>query len=136
MAGGFPNRIRLPDRRLAVVEDLAWAGRVWSLGLGFDGAGRVREIFLDGAKPGSGIDALVADGCVALSLLLQHGVSAAELARHLGRESVERQAPAASILGAAAVAAAAVERDEGNAAAATYAAAEIAAALVAPGARP
>ena len=47
--------------------------------------GRPGEIFITGAKSGSGMDAVLADGAVAVSLALQHGVTPAELAKSLAR---------------------------------------------------
>lgn len=93
------SRARLPDRRPAVVATLDWQGRTWLLGCGFDRGGRVREVFLNGPKIGSDQEALLADGCVLISLLLQHGLDAPELASHLGREGIAPGAPAASPFG-------------------------------------
>ena len=43
--------------------------------------GRIAEIFIDAAKPGSAIAEFANDAAVLASLLLQHGVTAAEI-RH------------------------------------------------------
>ena len=63
---------------------------------------RTREIFLSSRKVGSDAEGLAHDGAIALSLLLQMGMSATELALHLGRQGADAQAPAASFLGLAA----------------------------------
>ena len=44
-----------------------------------------RELFLTGGKEGSTLDALLADAAVAISVALQHGVSAKALAKSAGR---------------------------------------------------
>ena len=54
------------------------------------------EVFTHGAKVGSAMDALLDDACVAVSLLLQHGVEPEGLATSMGRVG---DAPA-SIIGA------------------------------------
>ena len=71
--------------------------RTYSVTIGFDQAGQPGEVFAHGAKVGSAMDLLIDDGAVLLSLLLQHGVKPADLARSLGR--IDGTAPA-SILGA------------------------------------
>ncbi len=54
-------------------------------------------MFCHGAKVGSGMDMLIDDACVMLSLLLQHGIEPQALAHSMGR--LENGAPA-SIIGA------------------------------------
>jgi hypothetical protein len=78
-------RIRLPNRRVALAEEIAFEGHVWRISLGLDAAGHAREIFMDGSKAGSPLERLLDDACVAVSLLLQHGVPAAGLWASLGR---------------------------------------------------
>ena len=78
-------RTRLPNRPGALAEEAAFEGHVWRISLGFDKAGQVRELFMDGSKPGSPLERLLDDACVAVSLLLQHGVPAAGLWASLGR---------------------------------------------------
>jgi len=56
------------------------------------------EVFTHGAKVGSAMDGILDDVCIALSLLLQHGVEPAELATSMGRLG-DGKAPA-SIVGA------------------------------------
>lgn len=89
MVGGLGRR-RLPGRRLAVTETIAFvcgSGDVaeYQATVGFDELGRPREVFLFGAKDGSDMAAALADTAVALSVALQHGVSAAAMARSVSR---------------------------------------------------
>ena len=108
------SRARLPDRRPSVVAAIEWQGRSWLVGAGFDGGGRIREVFLNGPKIGSDAEALLADGCVLISLLLQHGLEVGDLARHLGREGVGPGAPMASPLGHIAAELVGVEAEAGK----------------------
>lgn len=92
------TRHKLPDRRPAVTMELVHDFRAYSVTIGFDIAtGRIGEVFTHGAKIGSSMDAILDDACVALSLLLQHGVEPAELAASMGR-SGDGHTPA-SIIG-------------------------------------
>ena len=52
----------------------------------FPTTNRVGEVFTHGAKVGSAMDAILDDACVALSLLLQHGVAPSALAASMGRD--------------------------------------------------
>lgn len=92
------TRTRLPTRRLSETVALTFAGTAHRVTIGFFPDGRPGEVFADGGKPGSMIDALLADASVAVSLLLQHGVEPAALAHSLGRLG-DGTSPA-SILGA------------------------------------
>ena len=110
------TRQRLPDRRLAHHERVTWRGAPWDFAFGVDGAGHVREVFLDGGiKPGSESWALIEDVCVLVSLMLQTGMGAGDLAAHLARESNLPGEPAASLAGLIADTAARVEAEEGAA---------------------
>lgn len=68
--------------------------------VGYFADGRPAEVFCHGAKVGSGMDLLIDDACVALSMLLQHGADPMALAHSMGR--LGGCAPA-SIIGALAV---------------------------------
>lgn len=92
-------RQRLPDRRPSVTTELVHECRSYSVTIGFDPAtGRIGEVFTHGAKVGSAMDGILDDACVALSLLLQHGVEPAELASSMGQLG-DGKSPA-SIIGA------------------------------------
>ncbi len=92
------NRARLPNRLQNETATLTFAGTVYRVTVGFNPDGRPGEVFADGAKPGSMMDALLADASVTVSLLLQHGVEPAALAHSMGRLG-DGTSPA-SILGA------------------------------------
>jgi hypothetical protein len=81
---GAPARERLPNRRLNITDVAQWRGRTWMLCIGFDRAGRAREVFIDGNKTGSEFEGLLDDACVLLSILLQTGVPTGDVGRHLG----------------------------------------------------
>ena len=79
------TRTRLPHRRPSETVDLAFDGHHFAVTVGFYPDGRPGEVFTAGVKVGSHLDAILADACVALSLLLQHGVEPAAVARTMGR---------------------------------------------------
>jgi len=102
-------RIDLPNRRPHFSEEFEWSGRTWRLGLGFDEAGAVREIFLEGPKAGTELQVLAVDAGIVLSRLLQRGDTVAEIARSLnGLGETGDAAP--SLIHAAAAHAARAER--------------------------
>ena len=104
------GRLELPNRRPHLVESFEWNNRAWRLGLGFDDAGAVREIFLEGPKAGTDLQALAVDAGIVLSRLLQRGDSVAEIARSLnGLGETGDAAP--SLLHAAVAHAARAERE-------------------------
>jgi hypothetical protein len=93
------TRIPLPDRRPSLTINLSYENRSYSVTFGFDiRNNRVAEVFTHGAKIGSGMDRLLDDACVALSLLLQYGVEPISLAASMGRLG-DGKSPA-SIIGA------------------------------------
>ena len=93
------TRTRLPDRRPSLTMQLVYEANTYAVTLGFDVANeRVGEVFTHGAKIGSAMDRMLDDICVALSLLLQHGVLPDALASSMGR--LGDGASPASIIGA------------------------------------
>ncbi len=80
------TRTRLPERRPNFTTQIEYESRAYSVTFGFDiRSGRIAEVFTHGAKVGSGMDRILDDACVALSLLLQHGAEPAALASSMGR---------------------------------------------------
>jgi hypothetical protein len=68
------TRVRLPDRRPSFTTVLVYENNPYSVTLGFDvRADRIAEVFTHGAKVGSGMDRLLDDVCVALSLCCSMG---------------------------------------------------------------
>lgn len=94
-----PIRASLPARRKNETQDLTWSGKVWTVTVGFDEFGLAREIFADGSKVGSEMEALLDDACILVSMLLQSGWHITDLVDRLSREATDPDAPAASILG-------------------------------------
>ncbi len=79
-------RKRLSNRRPSHTETLAVAGQTFTATVGFDPQnGEPRELFMTAGKEGSTLNALLADAAVAISVALQHGVSAKALAKSVGR---------------------------------------------------
>ena len=93
------TRQRLSDRRPNLTVPFVYDGGAYSTTIGFDVRDhRIAEVFIHGAKVGSGMDRILDDACVALSLLLQHGVDPGELTSSMGRLG-DGKTPA-SIIGA------------------------------------
>ncbi len=92
------TRQRLPDRRPSETIDVEFDDVGYSVCIGFyTDDGRPGELFSAGAKIGSSMDALLDDLSILLSLLLQHQVPPAQIARSMGR--LNGKVPA-SIVGA------------------------------------
>lgn len=91
------TRMRLPDRRFAETVVLEHSGTRFMVTVGFYPDGRPGEVFTHGARSGSNLDALLADACVVVSCLIQHGVEPRDLAASMGRLG---NAEPASIIGA------------------------------------
>jgi hypothetical protein len=79
------TRIRLPDRRAAETIQIEHNGTRFILTIGFYPDGRPGEVFTHGIRTGSSLDALLADACVVVSCLIQHGVVPRDLAASMGR---------------------------------------------------
>ena len=80
------QRTRLPTRRECHIETLEVAGQSFTACIGFDPeTGQPRELFLDGGKQGSQVDALLSDAATAISIALQYGVPPAALVKSVGR---------------------------------------------------
>jgi hypothetical protein len=91
------TRQRLPDRRAAETIQLEHGGQRFTVTVGFYPDGRPGEVFTHGIRTGSTLDALLADACVVVSCLIQHGVEPRDLASSMGRLG---NAEAASVIGA------------------------------------
>ncbi len=92
-----PERQRLPNRRENETVDLVFDGHRYHVTIGFAPDGWPGEVFCHGGKVGSGMDLILDDACVALSLLLQYGIEPRDLGHSMGRLG---GGAAASIIGA------------------------------------
>ena len=101
------TRVRLPDRRFAETVALEHGGTRFMVTIGFYPDGRPGEVFTHGARSGSNLDALLADACVVVSCLIQHGAEPRDLAASMGRLG---NAEPASVIGAVLDLVAACER--------------------------
>ncbi len=91
------SRQRLPDRRAAETVQIEHGGQRFTVTIGYYPDGRSGEVFTHGIRTGSTLDALLADACVLLSMLMQHGIEVPELASGMGRLGSSEPA---SIIGA------------------------------------
>jgi len=90
--------------RKAITETIVIGNATIAASIGFDETGRPAEVFLSGAKDGSGMAAILDDASVVISVALQHGISAAALAKSIARIPENLEGPAikpASPIGAA-----------------------------------
>ncbi len=107
-----PTRTRLPNRRPALTLDIETGDCRATATIGFDEAGRPREVFLIGGKAGSDMAKILDDVAVLISIALQHNIAASVLARSVGRQPPvpllpsdldlpgdDRDRPAATVLG-------------------------------------
>lgn len=92
------TRTRLPNRRPNETAELEFGSVQYAATLGYFPDGRPGEVFMHGPKVGSTMDGLLDDGCILVSLLLQHGVEPSQLAASMGRLGDGRSP--ASIIGA------------------------------------
>lgn len=92
-AGQGGLRAPLPGRRLNQTFGFEDAdGRRYDVTLGYRPNGCLGEIFLTGAKSGSGLDIMMRDAAIAVSLALQHGCPVAVLRNAFLREEDGRPA--------------------------------------------
>ena len=91
------TRESLSQRRPSLTVDLNFGGRRYAATIGYFPDGRPSEVFAKGAKIGSGMDAILDDASILVSLLLQHGVEPAAISKSMSRI---RDGEAASVVGA------------------------------------
>ena len=82
-------------------------GQTFNCSFSFDREGVIREAFMRSTKEGNDFSALMVDSAIILSMLLQHGLSMADMVRALGEDS---SGGAQSALGAIARAGAALDQ--------------------------
>jgi hypothetical protein len=75
------GRERLPDRRGSLLFQFEHSGVEYTATVSKFSDGRLAEIFIDSGRPNSQLAELSNDAAVLASLLLQHGVTVAEI-RH------------------------------------------------------
>ncbi len=92
------TRARLPNRRVHETREFEFRGLRYSVGIGRFDDGSVAEVFLECAKAQSHSDADARDAAIAISLGLQHGVSAESLLSSVTRDS---HGEPSSVIGAA-----------------------------------
>ena len=100
------TRTRIATRRPSVTRDVTWTtthgSQSFSLTFGFHPeTARLSEVFYsDGQRVGSQLQHEISDGCVLISLLLQHGATPDAIGHSLSRIPVLGQDAPASVIGA------------------------------------
>src|SRR5215471_3523239 len=79
------QRRQLPTRRLWETRDIETGNARLSATIGFYPEGIPAELFMGGAKDGSGLAAILDDASVVISIALQHGIPARALAKSISR---------------------------------------------------
>ncbi len=77
-------RTKPDQRRYSITTDVDFEGHTWTMTVGFYDDGSPCEVFAAGSKVGTLMDTAFSDACVLISLLLQHGISLAEIKKSLG----------------------------------------------------
>lgn len=98
------TRQRLPNRRMAETREIAVNSLKIAATVGFDEQGQPLEVFLSGAKDGSGLAAILDDASVLISLALQYQIPVSALRKSVARVPERFDGPAtaaASPIGAA-----------------------------------
>ena len=81
-----PERQRLPNRRDNRHATVELSGQQFNICIGLDPeTGQPHELFLNGGKEGSQVDALFSDAAIIISIALQYGVPIQALAKSVGR---------------------------------------------------
>lgn len=78
-------RNQLPSRRGSLHFEFHFEQMKFHVSVSPDGAGDVREVFVDPSKQGSTIAAIMRDAAVAISIALQHGASVDEIREAMTR---------------------------------------------------
>jgi hypothetical protein len=94
-------RETLPPRRHAVTREIRWPpdrghGQI-QVSIGFYADGRPAEVFVNGCKAGTDVQAVARDASIIMSMALQHGVPLGSVLKAISRDERGR---AASLIGA------------------------------------
>ena len=85
-----PQRRQLPTRRQSETHDVEVGNTRLSATISFYyPEGISAELFMGGAKDGSGLAAILDDASVVISIALQHGIPASALAKSIARVPVD-----------------------------------------------
>lgn len=94
-------RESLPNRRVTVTREMQWppdrALAMIQVSIGFYDDGRPSEVFVQGCKSGTDVQAVARDAAIILSFALQHGTPIATIRKAITRDHGEA---AASLIGA------------------------------------
>ena len=80
-------RCSLPQRRPHETFQFKHWDQAYTIGLGRDLVGDVREVFINTGKTGTQMEVLARDSAVLLSLALQYGVPVEDMARAITRDA-------------------------------------------------
>ena len=75
----------LPPRRQSINHSLTFEGHKFHITIGFYDDGSPGEVFCDVGKTPQGVQQIMSDACIIISVALQHGVSGEALGKSLPR---------------------------------------------------
>lgn len=102
------ERRRLPNRRRSLSFPVEYEGQRFTASVSQFADGRIAELFLTSPKTGTGIAAVAHDAAIIISIALQSGVTVEALVHSIKRTVTGEPA---SLIGAALIAVAAIERE-------------------------
>src|SRR5262245_60590898 len=98
------ERMVLPQRRPSITFNMTYGlqNTAYGITVGYPSLNNkiVREVFINGARTGTDMDAITRDAAILLSLALQHGVDLGIIAKAMTRDGDNENNKASSIIGA------------------------------------
>lgn len=83
------TRTPLPNRRHGLTVPVEHRSMTFDCTFGWSDDGHIREAFMRSTKEGNDFSALMVDACVCLSMLLQHGLTMADLVKAFGEDRAD-----------------------------------------------
>lgn len=77
-------RTPLPNRRYGLTVPVEHRNQTFDCTFSWDDSGHIREAFMRSTKEGNDFSAVMVDAAIALSMLLQHGYSMADMVKAFG----------------------------------------------------
>ncbi len=79
------TREHLPPRRQNRTVEIAFGEQTMVVSVGYYRNGRAGEVFADGHREGSAMQAFLDDACIIISVAIQYGITREALMQSLGR---------------------------------------------------
>jgi hypothetical protein len=79
------TRTPLPERRPSETREIRFDGATYTVSVSYYPDGRPGDVFADGHREGSDMQAMIDDFCIVASIAMQRGATPDELMHSLGR---------------------------------------------------